>query len=102
MTVSTLSDIYSGVTSAIGTLRGPLHGGANERAVKMLLEEIKTKDNVIPYIKKKLENNEKIMGMGHRVYKTWDPRAKILRKFSKELWEKEETGEIDKIPDQDA
>ncbi|MHA1110229.1 MAG: citrate/2-methylcitrate synthase [Promethearchaeota archaeon] len=101
VTVSTLSDIYSGVTSAIGTLRGPLHGGANERAVKMLLEEIKIKDNVIPYIKKKLDNNEKIMGMGHRVYKTWDPRAKILRKLSKELWEKEEAGELDKIPDRD-
>ena len=99
VTVSTLSDIYSGVTSAIGTLRGPLHGGANERAIKMLLEEIKTKDNVIPYVKKKLDNNEKIMGMGHRVYKTWDPRAKILRKYSKDLWEKEEAGELDKIPD---
>jgi citrate synthase len=99
VTVSTLSDIYSGITSAIGTLRGPLHGGANERVVRLLLDEIKKKENVIPWAKKKLEKKEKIMGFGHRVYKTWDPRAVILRELSKEFWEKEKSGEIDKIPD---
>ncbi|MFX1556913.1 MAG: citrate/2-methylcitrate synthase [Promethearchaeota archaeon] len=100
VTVSTLSDIYSGITSAIGTLRGPLHGGSNERVMKYMLEEVKTKDNVIAWAKKKIENKEKIMGFGHRVYKTWDPRARILRDLSKNFWEKWEKGEIiDKIPD---
>lgn len=100
VTVSTLSDIYSGITSAIGTLRGPLHGGANERVIRAMLEEIKQKENVLPWVKKKLEEKEKIMGFGHRVYKTWDPRAKILRELSREFWNKWEKGElIDKIPD---
>ena len=101
VTVSTLSDIYSGVTSAIGTLRGPLHGGANERVMRMMLEEIKRKDNVIPWVKAKLEKKEKVMGFGHRVYKTWDPRALILRDLSREFWKKEANGEIDKIPDRE-
>jgi citrate synthase len=100
VTVSTLSDIYSGITSAIGTLRGPLHGGANERVIKFMLEEIKKKENVIPWAKEKLKKKEKIMGFGHRVYKTWDPRAIILKELSKEFWEREEKGDIDKIPDQ--
>ncbi|MFW9876574.1 MAG: citrate/2-methylcitrate synthase, partial [Candidatus Thorarchaeota archaeon] len=86
VTVSTLSDLYSGITSAIGTLRGPLHGGSNERVINLMLGEIKKKENVIPWAKAKLENKEKIMGFGHRVYKTWDPRAKILREISRELW----------------
>jgi len=97
VTVSTLSDIYSGITSAIGTLRGPLHGGANERVIRLMLDEIKKKENVIPWAKSKLANKEKIMGFGHRVYKTWDPRAKILREISKNLWSKPEV--IEKIPD---
>ncbi|MDP5274415.1 citrate synthase [Chengkuizengella axinellae] len=84
VTVATLSDVYSGVTSAIGTLKGPLHGGANE-AVMVMLEEIETTQNAEPYIEKKLENKEKIMGFGHRVYKTGDPRAKHLQKMSYEL-----------------
>ena len=99
VTVSTLSDIYSGITSAIGTLRGPLHGGANERVIELMINEIKKKENVLPWVKAKLEKKEKIMGFGHRVYKTWDPRAIILRKLSQEFWEKEEKGEIEKIPD---
>jgi citrate synthase len=100
VTVSTLSDIYSGITSAIGTLRGPLHGGANERVVRMMLEEVKKKENVLPWLKTKLENKEKVMGFGHRVYKTWDPRAKILREISKAFWERWEKGEkIEGIPD---
>ncbi|OZU89745.1 citrate synthase [Virgibacillus indicus] len=84
--VATLSDIYSGVTAAIGALKGPLHGGANERVMKMLTE-ISEEENAIPYIKKKFENKEKIMGMGHRVYKNGDPRAKFLREMSKQLTE---------------
>ncbi|TFJ93905.1 citrate synthase [Lentibacillus salicampi] len=82
--VATLSDIYSGVTAAIGALKGPLHGGANERVMAMLTE-IGEEDNAIPYIKKKMDNKEKIMGMGHRVYENGDPRAKFLREMSKEL-----------------
>lgn len=84
VTVATLSDIYSGVTSAIGALKGPLHGGANEAVMKML-EEIGTLDAVEPYIQGKLERREKIMGFGHRVYKNGDPRAKHLMKMSYEL-----------------
>ncbi|MHA1885862.1 MAG: citrate/2-methylcitrate synthase [Promethearchaeota archaeon] len=97
VTVSTLSDLYSGITSAIGTLRGPLHGGANERVINLMLNEIKRKENVIPWAQNKIENKEKIMGFGHRVYKTWDPRARILRKISKELWSDPDI--IEKIPD---
>lgn len=82
--VATLSDIYSGITAAIGALKGPLHGGANERVMKMLTE-IGEEDNAIPYIKEKIANKEKIMGMGHRVYENGDPRAKHLRRMSKEL-----------------
>ncbi|MBR7554263.1 citrate synthase [Allobacillus sp. GCM10007491] len=84
--VATLSDVYSGVTAAIGALKGPLHGGANERVMAML-SEIGEVDNAIPYIEKKLENKEKIMGMGHRVYKNGDPRAKHLKEMSKQLTE---------------
>ncbi len=84
--VATLSDIYSGITAAIGALKGPLHGGANEAVMKMLTE-IDTIENAEPYIRKKLENKEKIMGFGHRVYKNGDPRAKHLREMSKRLTE---------------
>lgn len=94
VTVSTLSDIYSAVVSAIGTLRGPLHGGANERAIKAFVEEIKTKNNVIPWAKAKLEKKEKIMGFGHRVYKVIDPRAKILREISKKFWGYTDSSEL--------
>ncbi|MFC4022562.1 citrate synthase [Oceanobacillus longus] len=82
--VATLSDIYSGITAAIGALKGPLHGGANENVMKML-SEIGEEENAIPYIEKKFENKEKIMGMGHRVYQNGDPRAKHLKKMSEEL-----------------
>ncbi len=84
VTVATLSDMYSGVTSAIGTLKGPLHGGANE-AVMAMLEDIGGMANVESYINNKLANKEKIMGFGHRVYKNGDPRAKHLQKMSHEL-----------------
>lgn len=82
--VATLSDLYSGVTAAIGALKGPLHGGANEQVMKMLME-IGSEENVEPYIREKLANKEKIMGFGHRVYRNGDPRAKHLRAMSKEL-----------------
>ncbi|WP_223068589.1 citrate/2-methylcitrate synthase [Paenibacillus caui] len=84
VTVATLSDIYSAVTSAIGTLKGPLHGGANEAVMDMLME-IGTVENVEPYIQQKMNNKDKIMGFGHRVYKNGDPRAKHLQKMSRQL-----------------
>jgi citrate synthase len=84
VTVATLTDMYSGMTSAIGTLKGPLHGGANE-AVMAMLEEIGTVDNVEAYVNGKLERKEKLMGFGHRVYKNGDPRAKHLQVMSQEL-----------------
>src|SRR5699024_6797359 len=82
--VATLSDVYSGVTSAIGALKGPLHGGANEQGMAMLTE-IGDKENAIPYIKKRIENKELIMGMKHVVYRTGEPRAKHMEEMSKEL-----------------
>lgn len=84
--VATLSDLYSGVTAAIGALKGPLHGGANEQVVRMLME-IEEVDNAIPYVKNKIANKEKVMGMGHRVYRTGDPRAKHLKEMSRKLTE---------------
>ncbi|MFA1821273.1 citrate synthase [Virgibacillus oceani] len=84
--VATLSDIYSGMTAAIGALKGPLHGGANEQVMAML-SDIGEEENAIPYIEKKLENKEKIMGMGHRVYQHGDPRAKFLKEMSRQLTE---------------
>jgi len=86
VTVATLSDIYSGVCSAIGALKGPLHGGANE-AVMIMLDEIGTPDRVESYIMDKLGNKEKIMGFGHRVYRNGDPRAKHLQEMSRKLGE---------------
>ncbi|EIT85436.1 citrate synthase [Fictibacillus macauensis ZFHKF-1] len=82
--VATLSDMYSGVTAAISALKGPLHGGANEQVMKML-SEIKEEDQVESYLQKALEQKQKIMGFGHRVYKNGDPRAKHLREMSKQL-----------------
>jgi citrate synthase len=78
VTVSTLSDIYSGIVAAVGTLKGPLHGGANEEAWK-LLERVGQPENAAGWIQDALARKERIMGFGHRVYKTGDPRAAILR-----------------------
>ncbi|HEV8232492.1 MAG TPA: citrate synthase [Thermoanaerobaculia bacterium] len=86
VTAATLSDMHSAITSAIGTLKGPLHGGANEAVMKMLLE-IGSLDRVDDAIHEKLARKEKIMGFGHRVYRTEDPRATHLRKMSKALAE---------------
>jgi citrate synthase len=85
VTASTLSDMYSAITSAIGTLKGPLHGAANRKAMEMLLE-IGAVDNVEPYINTALAAKRRIMGFGHRVYKsTMDPRATLLREMLGEL-----------------
>ena len=87
VTISTLSDMYSAITSAIGTLKGPLHGGANEGVIHML-QEIGDENNVDAYIEKQLAEKKKIMGIGHRVYKTLDPRAPHLRAMAVKLSEK--------------
>ena len=81
---STLSDLHSCLTAAVGSLRGPLHGGANEEAMKML-EEIDSVDEVKTFVDKKLENKEKIMGFGHAVYSIKDPRSDIIKEYSSEL-----------------
>lgn len=84
VTASTQSDLYSAVASAIGTLKGPLHGGAND-AVFKTLEAIKTEDRIPEYVDDLLARGERIMGIGHRIYKTTDPRAIILEKLGDEL-----------------
>jgi citrate synthase len=86
VTVATLSDMYSAVTSAIGTLKGPLHGGANEGVIHML-QEIGEPDQVDEYVEGKLARKEKIMGIGHRIYKVLDPRAPHLRRLAIQLTE---------------
>ena len=91
--ISTLSDVYSALTGAVGSLRGPLHGGANEGVMHML-DEIPTLDAVEPYIMGKIERHEKIMGFGHRVYKARDPRAVDLKKLAKKLAEDTGNGSL--------
>ena len=86
VTVATLSDFYSAMTSAVGTLKGPLHGGANEGVIKML-QEIGSLDKVDAYVEDCLENKKKIMGIGHRVYKVLDPRAPHLQRMAIKLTE---------------
>jgi citrate synthase len=92
VTAATLSDIYSAVTSAIGALKGPLHGGANEAVIQMLLKT-KSPDEAVEKVKTDLQNKVKISGFGHRVYHVLDPRAIHLKKMSKELGE--QTGHAD-------
>jgi len=87
VTAATLASMYAAITSAIGTLSGPLHGGANEQVMRMLLK-IGEVDRAHAYIQGALERKERIMGFGHRVYKTEDPRATHLRRMSKELGER--------------
>jgi citrate synthase len=83
---STLSDIFSAITGAIGCLKGPLHGGANEEAMKML-EEVDKPENAEAYVADRLARKEKIFGFGHAVYKTMDPRARIFKDWSKRIGE---------------
>ncbi|HLG21612.1 MAG TPA: citrate synthase [Candidatus Manganitrophaceae bacterium] len=86
VTASTLADPYTVVSSAVGTLKGPLHGGANEK-VLLMLKEIGSVEKVRPYIESKIKTKQKIMGLGHREYKVKDPRAIILQRLSKRLFE---------------
>lgn len=84
VTTSTLSDIYSAVGAAIGTLRGPLHGGANEKAM-YLCEQFSSPEDAVQGVRKMLAKKVKIMGFGHRVYKKSDPRSDIIKKYSYQL-----------------
>ncbi len=90
--ISTLSDVYSALTAAIGSLRGPLHGGANEGVMKML-NEIPSVDKAEAYVMDMIARKERIMGFGHRVYKAKDPRAAELMTLAKQL--AEDTGNMD-------
>jgi len=84
---STRAHMYSAASAAIGALSGELHGGANYEVMRMLLD-IKTEDKVESWIKEKMDKGERIMGMGHAVYRTYDPRARVLKELSKKLAEK--------------
>jgi citrate synthase len=84
VTASSKSDIYSAITSAVGTLKGPLHGGANEEAMKVLLE-VGEPANAEPWLRKCLAEKRLVMGFGHRVYKVLDPRAEILKRLCRHL-----------------
>jgi citrate synthase len=86
VTGSTLSDMYSATASAIGTLKGPLHGGANE-AVFKVVDAIKDERNIAPYVEALLGRGERVMGIGHRIYKTTDPRAVILERLGHQVAE---------------
>ena len=90
--VGTESDMYSAITAAIGTLRGPLHGGANERVMKML-QEIGDIDAIEDFVLGRLARKEKVPGFGHRVYKAIDPRATYLKTFAESI--AAETGNLD-------
>lgn len=84
VTASSLSDLHSAIVSALGALKGPLHGGANEQVI-LMLQKIGNIQNAQQFVKDALDAKEKVMGIGHRVYKHGDPRAAILKKFSKSL-----------------
>ena len=86
VTASTLTDPYGVIASAVGTLAGPLHGGANEEVIDML-EQIGSVENVRAFVEKSVANKDKIMGFGHRVYKVKDPRATILQRLAEQLFE---------------
>jgi citrate synthase len=84
---STLSDMFSAITAAIAALKGPLHGGANEESMKML-EEIGVPERAEGYVRERLARHEKVMGFGHAVYRTMDPRATVLKRLSREAGER--------------
>jgi len=94
--ISSLTDFYSSITAAIGSLKGPLHGGANEHVMRMILE-IGSEDKVAAYLDDKIANKVKVMGFGHRVYKVYDPRATVLKKYSQEVTELRGQGNYYKI-----
>ena len=87
VTASTMSDIYSSVTSAIGTLKGGLHGGANQNVMQMLKEVDESDKTAVEWVTDALENGRRVPGFGHRVYNVKDPRAKILGEKSRDLGE---------------
>ena len=89
---STMSDLYSAVTAAVGALKGPLHGGANER-VMAVLEEVGSAGQAEQWVRTALSEKRRVMGFGHRVYKTGDPRAVILRGYCRQL--AEQTGQVE-------
>jgi citrate synthase len=84
---STLADMFSAITAAIAALKGPVHGGANGESMKML-EEVGSPDRAEAYVRDRLERHQKVMGFGHAVYKTMDPRAVVLKRLSKETGER--------------
>jgi len=96
VTASTQADMHAAITSAIGTLKGPLHGGANQRVMEML-NRIDDVEEVEAYIQGMLNEKKRIMGFGHRVYKTEDPRAKHLRKVSESLCHRSNQGHLYQI-----
>ncbi len=91
VTASTMADIYSAVTAALGTLKGRLHGGANQRVMETL-ETVGGPDKARDWVLEAVGRHERIMGIGHRVYKTRDPRAKVLRRMSEELAKETDPG----------
>jgi 2-methylcitrate synthase/citrate synthase II len=95
---STGSDLYSAITAAVGALKGPLHGGANER-VMGVLEEVGTPDNAESWVRQALAQKRRIMGFGHRVYKQGDPRATILREYCVQLAEERGDTSLEEIAD---
>lgn len=99
VTASTLTDIYSCVTTAIGTLKGSLHGGANERVFDMLMA-IRESGDTEGYLQEKLDSKEKIMGFGHRVYKTVDPRQKYLKEMAQALTAETEDADLYKLSEE--
>lgn len=96
--VSTLSDLHSGITAAIGALKGPLHGGANERAMEVL-EEVGSADRAEAWIRQALAEKRRIMGFGHRVYKDGDPRAVFLKTLTAEVADETGHGEMERMAD---
>jgi len=95
---STLSDIHSSIAAAIGALKGPLHGGANER-VMAVLQEVGTADKAEAWVRNALDNKVRIMGFGHRVYKTGDPRARYLKSLCAELAAQTGHDDMEKMAD---
>ncbi|MDA4124888.1 MAG: citrate synthase, partial [Thaumarchaeota archaeon] len=92
----TLSDVYSAVTGAVGALKGPLHGGANEKVIEMTME-IGNPENAESYVDALLAKRQKITGFGHRVYKTMDPRARILKDMAQKFIRSEKEKKVFQI-----
>lgn len=96
--VSTLSDMHSGLSAAIGALKGPLHGGANER-VMSVLEDVRKSRDAERWIRSALDNKQRIMGFGHRVYKDGDPRATVLKQLCAHLAEQTGNQDLEQMAD---